>query len=128
MTVNLIQLWPSLHPVQMLSVGCQLFISKCAYCSSLAAVGELWELLTGEFFPVHSGSENVCLWGFLILKKKKRTGKKYFDVKNDRVKDVTVCEYEAYFNFALLSEFDKWTRKNKQTCKITVVCLVCAHK
>lgn len=66
--------------------------------------------------------------GFLILKRKKRTGKKYFDVKNDRVKDVTVCEYEAYFNFALLSEFDKWTRKNKQTCKITVVCLVCAHK
>lgn len=74
MTVNLIQLWPSLHPVQMLSVGCQLFISKCAYCSSLAAVGELWELLTGEFF--HSGSENVCLWGFFNIKKKKKNRKK----------------------------------------------------
>lgn len=76
MTVNRIKLWPSLHPVQMLSVGCQLFISKCAYCSSLAAVGELWELLTGKFFPVHSGSGNVCLWGFFNIKKKKRTGKK----------------------------------------------------
>lgn len=55
----------------------------------------------------------VC-GGFLILKRKKRTGKKkYFDVKNDRVKDVTVCEYEAYFNFALLSEFDKWTCEKK---------------
>lgn len=44
----------------------QLFILQCIHCPSQASVGELWELVTEGFFPVHSGCEKMDLKVFAL--------------------------------------------------------------